>query len=276
MLEAYCVRLRKLPLVHNNVALSEVISTVILTSVMVIIIVTASFFANDVLSFNVESVQFDQSVNAILSLERVAQNIMFRPQSTGSVKTSFVTTDPYVVQDGTMYILIDGNETASIVVSSFRVEGGERVGVSSSLYYLGDGSLLLVGLDGSMSCVQKYQDQGAWVSLDYGRIRCVYCGEMNYYEGTNPEPVKRNVIEITAVRLSSGDISPMDRSRIILKNTGIQTQQIEQGAGDFDIMVQLSGEDDSISLTGLGGNATLSTLINFSIIDLEITVLGGG
>ena len=243
---------------------------------MLVIIVTASFFANDVLSFNVESVQFDQSVNAILSLERVAQSIMFRPQSTGSVKTSFVTTDPYVVQDGTMVVLIDGNETASIAVNVFKVEGGERVGVSSSQYELGNGSLLLVGLDGSMSCVQKYEDQGAWVSLDYGRIRCVYCGEMDYYEGTDPEPAKMNVIEITAVRLSSGDISPLDRSRIILRNTGIQTQQIEQAAGNFDITVQISGGENSVSLTSLGGNATLSTLINFSIIDLEITVLGGG
>ena len=267
---------RNSPLVRNNIALSEVISSIILTSVMVVIIVTASFFANDVLSFNVESVQFDQAVNAILSLERVAQKIMFRPQSTGSVKTSFVTTDPHVVQEGTMIVFIDGNETTSIIVNSFKVEGGERVGVSFSQYYLGDSSLLLVGLDGSMSCVQKYQDQGAWVSLDYGRIRCVYCGEINYYEGTSPEQVKRNVIEITAIRLSSDEISPLDRSLIILKNTGIQTQQIERGTGDFDITVQFSSEDDSVSLTDLGGNATLPTLINLIIIDLDITVLGGG
>jgi hypothetical protein len=267
-------------LVRNNIALSEVISTIILTSVMMVIIVSASFYANDILSFNVESVQFDQAVNAILSLERVAQKIMFKPQSTGSVKTSFVTTDPYVDQEGTLVILIR-NETSSISIASinvncFKVQGGERVGVSFSQYYLGNSSLLLVGLDGSISCVQKYQDQGAWVSLDYGRIRCVYCGEMNYYNGTNPVPVKRNVIEITAIRLSSGEISPLDRSRIILKNMGIQTQQIEHGTGDFDITVQFSGEDESVSLTDLGGNATLSTLINLIIIDLEITVLGGG
>jgi hypothetical protein len=248
---------------------------------MVVIIVTASFYANDVLSFNVESVQFDQAVNAVLSLERIAQKIMFKPQSIGSVKTSFVTTDPHVDQQEEPLVILIRNETtsipiASILVKSFKVQGGERVGVSFSQYYVGNSSLLLVGLDGSISCIQKYQDQGAWVSLDYGRIRCVYCGEMNYYNGTNPVPVKRNVIEITAIRLSSGEISPLDRSRIILKNTGIQTQQIEHGTGDFDIMVQFSGDEDSVSLTGLGGNANLSTLINLSIIDLEITVLGGG
>ena len=270
------MRLKKALLVRNSVGLSEVISTVILTSVMMVIIVTASFFANDVLSSNVEGVQFDQSVNAVLSLERVAQSIMFKPQSTGSVKTSFVTTDPYVVEEGNMVVLVNGTETASIIVNSFKVKGGDRVGVSYTQYYLGSSSLLLVGLNGSMSCVYKYQDQGAWVSLDYGRIRCVYCGEMDYYEGTSPDPVKRNIIEITVVRLSPGDISPMDRSRIILQNTGIQTQQIEHGAGNFNIAVRLSDKVDSISLTDLGGNATLPTLINLSIIDLEITVLGGG
>ena len=270
------MRLKKSLLARKNVALSEVISTVILTSVMVVIIVTASYFANDVLSYNVENVQFDQSVNAVLSLERVAQSIMFRPQSTGSVKTSFVTTDPCVAEEGTMVVLVDGNETASITVNSFKVEGGDQVGVSTTHYYLGDSSLLLVGLNESMSCVYKYQDQGAWISLDYGRIRCVYLGEMNYYEGENPEPETWNTVEVTVVRLSSGDIDPFDSSRIILRNTGIQTQQIEQGAGDFDITVQFSGVEDSISLTDLGGNATLSTLINLSIIDLEISVVGGG
>ena len=270
------MRLKKPLLVRDNVALSDVISTIILTSVMVVIIVTASFFANDVLSYNVESVQFDQSVNAILSLERVAQNIMFRPQSTGSVKTSFVTTDPYVVEEGTMVVLVDGNETASIAVNSFKVEGGDQVGVSTTYYYLGDNSLLLVGLDGSMSCVYKYQDQGAWVSLDYGRIRCVYLGEMNYYEGENPEPETWNVVEVTVVRLSSEDIDPYDSSRIILRNTGIQTQQFQQNAGEFNITVQFSGGEDTVSLTDLGGNPALPTLINLSIIDLEISVVGGG
>jgi hypothetical protein len=99
---------------------------------------------------------------------------------------------------------------------------------------------------------------------------------MNYYNGTNPEPVKRNVIEITAIKLNSGEIDPFDRSRIILKNTGIQTQQIEHVPGNFDITVHFSDEYDSVSLTYLGGNATLPTLINLTIINFEITVLGGG
>jgi hypothetical protein len=261
---------------HDNYAISEVIDTIILTSVMVIIVITASFYANDTLSFNVESVHFDQAVNAVLSLEKVAKNIMFKPQSIGTVKTSFLTTDPYVSQMGTLAILIDGNEISSIIVNCFKVKGSERVGVSFSQYYLGNSALLLVGLDGSISCVKKYQDNGAWVSLDYGRIRCVYCGEMNYYNGTNPEPVKRNVIEITVIKLNSGEIDPFDNSRIILKNTGIQTQQIEHFSGNFDITVHFSNENDSVSLIDLGGNATLPTLINLTIVNFEITILGGG
>jgi hypothetical protein len=249
---------------------------------MVVIIVTASYYANDVLSFNVESVQFDQAINAVLSLERMAKNMMFKPLSTGTVKTSFVTTDPYVADEGTLTILIINGtgsfSVASILVNSFKVEGGERVGVSTEYYYVGDNSLLLVGLDGSLSCVKKYQDNGAWVSLDFNRIRCVYGGEMNYYNGSNPVPIKRNVIEITVIRLSSGEISPLETSRIILENTGIQTQQIEKPAGDFTITVQFPGkEPESAKLhDDLHGNATLPTLINLTIIDFKITVLGGG
>jgi len=277
------VRLRKKLLVRNNVGLSEVISTVIMTSVMIVIIVTASFFANDVLSSNVEGVHFDQSVNAVLCLERMTKNMMFKPLSTGTVTTSFVTTDPYVAEEGTMTIHITNGTglftVASILEYKFKVEGGDRVGVSSNFYYVGnDGSssLLLTGLNGSLSCVKKYQDNGAWVSLDCSRIRCIYGGVMSYYDSSNPVPVKRNVIEITVVRLSSGDISPLETSRIILENMGIQTQQIFQ-SGNFNIKVQLGNkESPTKSLIDLGGNATLSTVINLSIIDFRITVLGGG
>ncbi len=140
---------------HDNYAISEVIDTIILTSVMVIIVITASFYANDTLSFNVESVHFDQAVNAVLSLEKVAKNIMFKPQSIGTVKTSFLTTDPYVNQMGTLAILIDSNEISSIIVNCFKVKGSERVGVTLSQYYLGNSALLLVGLDGSISLCKK-------------------------------------------------------------------------------------------------------------------------
>jgi hypothetical protein len=249
---------------------------------MVIIVITASFYANDTLSFNVESVHFDQAINAVLSLEKIAKNIMFKPLSIGTVKTSFMTTDPYISQMGTLAILIDGNEKSSFTVNCFKVKGSERVGVSFSQYYLGDISYLsrfiLVGLNGSISCVKKYQDNGAWVSLDYGRIRCVYSGEMNYYNGTNPEPVKRNVIEITAIKINSGGIDQfIDNSRIILENTGIQIQQIEYAPGNFVISGQFSDKNDpGYSLIQLGGNATLPTLINFTIINFEISIFGGG
>jgi hypothetical protein len=245
---------------------------------MVGIVITTSFYSNSILNYNVESVQFDQAVNAVLSLERMAKKIMFKPQSTGTIKTSFVTTDPNIVQEGNLIIQIGVYKLTSIPVYSFKILGGESVGVSFPQDYVGGDSLLLVGLDGSLSYVRKYQDQGAWVSLDYGRIRCIYCGEMNYYNGTNPIPTKRNVVEITAVRLSSGGISPLERSRIILENTGIQTQQIELEPGDFTIMVQFPSKGSkSVSLYfDLHGNTTLSTLVDFSIIDFKITVLGGG
>jgi hypothetical protein len=135
---------------------------------------------------------------------------------------------------------------------------------------------LLAGIGGSISHVKKYWDLGACASIDFQRIRYIYCGEMDFYNGTNPNPTKRNVVEITVIRLSSGDISPLERSRIIIENTGIQTQQIEQPVGDFTIKAQFSGDEKSKSLTDLGGNPTLSTLINLTIIDLKITILGGG
>jgi hypothetical protein len=270
--------LRNPSLLRNRLGLSEVISSVILTSVMLVIIITSSHYANDTINYNVESVQFDQAINAILSLDRMAKKIMFNPKSTASVKTSFQTTTAYFVQEGNLAILVDEDEIASIPVNTLKVEGGSSVGGSFSYSYVGNDTLLLAGIGGSISHVKKYWDLGAWASIDFQRIRCIYCGEMDFYNGTNPEPTKRNVVEITVIRLSSGEISPLERSRIIIENTGIQTQQIEQPVGDFTIRVQFPGmeEPDPLYLTELGGNATLSTLINLTVIDLKITILGGG
>lgn len=266
--------LRKSSLLRNNLGLSEVISAVILTSVMLIIVVTSSHYANDTINYNVESVQFDQAINAILNLERMAKKMMFNPKSTGSVRTSFQTTTPYVVQEGDLAIHIDEDEIASIPVNTLTVEGGQSVGVASSYDYVGNESLLLVGIGGSISRVQKYHDQGAWLSLDFKRIRCVYLGEMTYYGSVVPE--LKNVVEITVVRLSSGEISSLERSRIILENTGIQTQQLNF-SGNFEITVQFPGmEPATVHLDDLGGNVELQTLVNLTIIDLKITILGGG
>jgi hypothetical protein len=262
---------------RNKLGLSEVISAVILTSVMLVIVITSTHYANDTISYNVESVQFDQAINAILSIDRMAKKIMFNPKSTASVRTGFQTTTAYFVQEGDLTILVDLDELASIPVGSLKIEGGPSVGGSFSYDYAGNDTLLLIGVGGSISHVQKYWDEGARVSIDFKRIRCVYCGEMNFYNGTNPEPTGRNVVEITVIRLSSGEISPLERSRVILENTGIQTLQFEQPVGDFLIKAQFPGLGSSdVSLADLGGNATLSTLINLTIIDLKVTILGGG
>jgi len=254
---------------------SEVISSVILTSVIMVIVITSAYYANDVIRYNLESVEFDQAINSLLSLERMVDKIMFNPGSTCSIRTSFKTTCPYFTQDGTLVIFANETEIASISENAFRIKGGESVGVSLSFDYVGNHSKLIVGLNEPLGCVRKYQNQGAWVSLDYFRIRCVYSGVMSYYNGTNPEPKRRNVVEILAVQLNSSDLNPMERSRVILENLDVQTQQIILPQGNFSITVQFNGNEESVSLTSLGGNPEIPTLINLTTVRFKITVLGG-
>jgi hypothetical protein len=189
------------------------------------------------------------------------------------VRTSFSTTDPYIVESGNLKVFVNDVEQVSFVASSFKILGGSNVGVPVIKDYVGNDSLMLIGFGGAISRVQTYQSNGAWVSLDYDRIRVVYSGMAQFYNGTGFELY--NVVEITVVNLISGELTELERSRVIIENTGIETNQLER-TGNPTIKIQLSGRDDSVSLSGLRGNINYPTLINLAVVCLKISVMGGG
>jgi len=261
-------------LLKDNQAVSNVISTVILTSVLIIITIASSFFANQTLTTNIENVQFDQAINTVLSVEKIARNMMFEPYATASVSTSFSTTDPYIVESGNLTVLINGVKQVSFLANYFKILGGPNVGVPFIKDYVGNNSLMLIGFGGTISHIHTYQSNGAWVSLDYDRIRCVYSGVAQFHNDTGFGLY--NVVEITIVKLIAGELTEFERSRVIIENTGIETNQLEY-TGNPTIKIQLSGIGDfSVNLSELGGNIDYPTLINLAVVCLKISVLGGG
>lgn len=198
---------------------------------------------------------------------------MFKPYATGSVQTSFPATYPYIDGSGTISVLVNEIEQTSFPEVSFRILGGSYVGVPIIKNYVGNDTLMLIGFGGTLSRVHTFQSNGAWVSLDYDRIRVVYSGVAEFYNGVGFELY--NIVEVTAVRLVSGDITAFERARVIIENLGVEATQLER-TGNPTIKVQLSGREETVNLVELGGHIDYPTLINLAVVTLQISILGSG
>lgn len=253
--------------------ISTVISTVILTFTMLIVVLSTSAFVTEVFNVQSENVEFEQAEYVMLTLANSINGIIFKPQSSSYVRTGFRTTMPQLTDTGeNMEILIDNNTISTISIRTLSIEGGSKVDASEA-NLVGEEDLLLTDLSAPLHRIYVARNDKAEVILDYSRIRCVYLGTSQFYNGTGSEIY--NVIEITVVRISFGSIRTHNEAIFSIRNMGVEIQQIEKEAGDHTIEVILSDEGENVTLSGLGGNVTYPTLINFQIVNIEVSLVGG-
>lgn len=255
--------------------MSVVLSTIILTSVLCIIVFAASNMATDAINGQMENTLFDQAQNIILSLDKLVKRIMYSPESSGYIKTSFRSITPYFSNTGgNLEVSANGTNLLSepVPLNIIRIKGGSRASVATDRNLLGDGSLLLTDVFSSLGRVQLNQSAGAWITFDYSRVRCINTGTVQYYSGSGYEPY--NVLEITTVKIMFGDIQVAEQAAIIVKNTGMVTTQIEMPQSDFQVLVNANGNSKALSLSQIGGNPGYKTLINSVVIRIEISVQG--
>ena len=260
----------------RNLGFSHVITTVILTSVMLVIVLTTSFFANSLLNTQIERSQFDQAKNVILTLDEIVKKVTFKPQSSGYVRSSFWTTIPYLEETGeTLQILVDQTPVLDIPVNIVKIQGGSRVSVAVPENLTGSESVLLTSVSDSLGRAHVYQSNGAWIALDYSRIRCINSGTSEFFNGTDYEIC--NFVEITLIKITFGILEFQEKASITATNIGVEANQTKF-YNNFTISVEKSDieEPETICLSDLGGNPDYPTLINFVVVGVETSILGGG
>ena len=231
--------------------------------------------ANDAVNQQVEEAQFEQAKNVMVALERLINRIIYKPQSSGYVQTSFWNISPYFVHTtDNLTITANGIDLISpITVNMFKMKGGPRTSVPADDYLMGDENILLQNISESLGRIEVIQSQGAWILLDYGRVRCVNAGVIEYYNGSDYEPY--NLLELTIVKLGFGDVNVEEKSNIVAENKGLQSIQTEISQGDFTLEVQLGSQSETSTLLELGGNLGYKTLLNAVVIDVELSIRGG-
>ena len=262
---------------RGNLAVSTALSTIILASVLLVIVGIASIVANNAINFQIEGAQFEQAKNIMLATDKIVKKMIFAPRSSGYVRSSFLSMTPQFTETGenlTLTIDADGeNWTYQIPVNIVKIKGGAYVGVSSSQNLLGNASILLTDLAGSLGRIWVYQSDGAWISLDYSRTRCIYTGTSDLFNGSCYEPL--NVIEVTLINLTFGVIEPDAQAFIIVQNLGTDSGSPLEVSGNFKIKVSSPDGEETKSLEELGGDSSKPTLIHLAFIKIEISIVKG-
>ena len=263
---------------EKNRALSIPLSTIILASVLIIIVGVASFAANNAVNAQLEETQFEQAKNVMLAIDGIVKKVLFAHQSSGYVKSSFWKTTPQFIRTGeNLTLIIDAgtaNWTYQIPVNIIKVKGGPHVGVTVSKNIIGNDSLLLTDMSSSIGRVSIYQSDGAWVSLDYSRVRCVYTGIWEYFNGSDYESF--NVVEITMINLTFGTVETGTQVFIMIRNLGVNSKSITDVSGNFEVKVVSPEGEEVKSLEELGGDPSKRTIINLVFVNVEVSVMRSG
>lgn len=253
---------------------SNVTSTIILSSVLLIIMITTTYLANDILNIQIAASEFDSAENMITTIDNEIKKLLFKPGSSAVIKASFSTTAPGYTKTGeNMNITIGDLEPFSIEVKLFNIDGRQVISGAPDYDLRGDSSLLIFPYNGSLGRIHVSKPRNMRVSLDYERVQCTFTGIVNLFNGSHYVP--HNTLELTSIVLDFGDFEVGDNSMIIIQNEKVVSNTFIL-TGNFVVTVSSRGVSDSIYLTDLEGNPAYDTQVNLHRAHIEISVLGGG
>jgi len=266
--------------------ISDVISTTILTAVILAIVISTFGYATYVLLIEGASREFSQAQGIMVSFENMIEDLIFRPDSNAFIRFNFRTSGPSFEQTGGSITLTVSQQNGSTYtplsssnasIAVFRIKGGSFVG-TSDMGLIGDGSVLLTDPSKPLGRVTVNQSQGAWVSLDYARVRVNYLGVFKFYNGTSLEEF--NVVEVTYLNLTRGSWSGGNFLTITAKNDRVLSYQLPAFSRGKDVTFSVTGgwpnsQSSSIKLTELGGDIGRRTIVRVVYANVVVSVGGG-
>jgi len=265
----------------NRKGVSAVVATVILSSTLLIIVLTASSFANQLLRGEIENTEFNQAKDVLSSLDKLIERVTSATGSSGYIRAGFLTTYPLIEATGkTLTIRANGttgDETLGLNTTVVKIRGGRDV-TGTFQDISGSSAPLVAGISVPLGWLYTNRTDAEEVVLDYSRARCVYKGLAQLWTGTDYETF--NILEITVVSLLRGSISFKDTGAFVVQNKGlapVQYQftgnvQVEADYGGYSERVRLDASDPD---EDLGGNPSYRTLLNFFVINVEVSVVQG-
>lgn len=188
----------------NKRAVSSVITTLVISSVLLIILVIAAYVSTNILTVQMASTEFEQAKTNMVLLNDVIQDVSLRPGAGGYVQFNereggigiATTTNSLsiTIQDKSLppitnlvQLVYSGGPQASAAVNS------------SSKYTILKGTpSAYVSLTEGLGLLNLTQDNGAKIKLDYDRVRITSAGLIDSHT---------NLVQMTFIHLTKGDIN---------------------------------------------------------------------
>jgi hypothetical protein len=154
-------------------AVSPVISTVIITATLLIILVVATALASSMLEIQLQNLEFEQAKTTMMALDKVIAEVSLRPGAASSVQFNQRSGGVGVYRGGNMTIRVynDQNKVLELSDATYVVKyrGGSMV--SAAPTDLRGSDELVVDATKSLGYVRVEVENGAWIVLDYNRMR---------------------------------------------------------------------------------------------------------
>lgn len=255
---------------------SEVVATVMLVTVTLGMIVAGVFFAQLNLSMQAQATEFENGKASMISLAQMIEGLSLAKGSAAYTRFA-VSSGGLAVTPGAekLRIKVEGETVFEDNVTLVRFRGGGGVSsldfqVLKGVQTLMPAECLIVSPENPapLGWVYLKREQGAWVIMDFGRVRVVPSGIVNATrDGVNWDPL--NVVEITYVRIVPGTFSGSNVYDVSARVVNVTSRVIQLiDSTRITITVERGAYFNEYS-TDQGGNGTLVFL---NIVEVEISI----
>ncbi len=231
--------------IRKEKGLSEIVTSVILTGIMLSIALIAMGFANNMFAIQSESTEFDQAKNIMTNLAEVIEHVSTKQGSSGYVKFNSRTGGPSFVRDAKTLTLsvetlsgtlpYDSINLLSVQCSQLKYRGGSLASAAGKYLIRGTEVPILFNNNASMGCVYVEQSDGAWIVIDYSRVNVLNLGTFNFSKGisaTTGLPIFElvNILQVNYINLLPGTFSGSGNIYVVAKCRSLETSYYRMSA----------------------------------------------
>ncbi|MCX8189104.1 MAG: hypothetical protein N3F64_05285 [Nitrososphaeria archaeon] len=224
--------------IRKKKGLSEIVTSVILTGIMLSIALIAMGFANNMFAIQSESTEFDQAKNIMTNLAEIIEHVSTKQDSSGYVKFNSRTGGPSFVRNvKTLTVSVQAisgtlpyysQNLFSVQCNQLKYRGGSLASVAGKYFIRGTEVPILSNNNASMGCVFVEQSKGAWIVIDYSRVNVLNLGTFNFSKGINATtklPIFElvNIIQVNYINLVPGTFSGSGNLYVVAKCKSLST-----------------------------------------------------
>ena len=258
----------------NRLAMSEVMSTLVLTSTILLITIVAAFIANSALETQAQKSEFEEAKSAFTLLADIIEDISSNPYASGYVRVNSRSGRlEYKNCTFTIAVSVDDTTLLTNTTSSLTFIGGEKIGFIPSEIIYGVSSLVVNNSVTPLTSVfTGYSEGRAFISLNTTRVRIVDRG-VTYIKAND---AYYHVFDIVFIRLVVREVQVSGSFTIIVRNVGVWSTVQSISANTFQITVSLSYDSVSKEETlnfDLSDESVSGVLFNVITVEVDISII---